>query len=95
MTSTTHSPLDTGTVVVTPVDEFSTASCLGEVRQFDTGPAGLAIRLEAQVAAAAVPHLDGEAVWVTARLADGQLVAFLRDALAAQLAALPHDHSSR
>lgn len=61
-------------LILTPT-ESALSSAAGRVQSYDVGPAGLAVRLTAEVAGAAVDQLSGQPVWVTANTG-GRLVAF-------------------
>jgi hypothetical protein len=61
-------------LIVTPTADMQ-PSAPGLVRSYDAGPAGLAVRLTAEVTPPAAAHLDQQRAWVTANI-EGRLVAF-------------------
>ena len=73
-TSTPPTTLAPDRLIVTPLEPTS-PSAAGTLLSYDSGAAGLAVHLTAEVSERAAQQLDGERAWVRANVA-GRLVAF-------------------
>jgi hypothetical protein len=74
VTSTSPAALAPDRLIVTPLAPTS-PSAAGTLLSYDSGAAGLAVHLSAEVSERAAQQLDGERAWVRANVA-GRLVAF-------------------
>ena len=73
-TSTPPAALAPDRLIVTPLEPAS-PSAAGTLLSYDSGAAGLAVHLTAEVSERAAQQLDGERAWIRANVA-GRLVAF-------------------